>query len=103
MREDVKIRRNREGLDFLGYIVRPHYVLVRSRVVNNYKQKKAKYIDKYESLEGLTKEDTRQFKSVNASFVGHCKHANSYNLIQKIGVIKDDENYFRYFSHFEST
>jgi len=100
LREDVKIQKNREGLDFLGYIVRPDYILVRNRVVNNYKQKKAKYIEKYESPTGLTKADTKKFQSINASFVGHCKHANSYNLIKQVGEIKEDEDYYRYFTHF---
>lgn len=40
LRDDVKLKRSSEGLDFLGYIIRPYYVLTRQRVVNNYKRKK---------------------------------------------------------------
>jgi len=40
-------------------------------------------------------EEIKTFLSVQASFVGHIKHANSYNLIQKVGVI-DEKNLFDY-------
>ena len=48
LRQDIRLRANRLGLDFLGYIVRDRYVLVRNRVVKNYKFKKASYLNKYE-------------------------------------------------------
>jgi len=90
LREDTKLKRNKEGLDFLGYIIRPHYVLVRQRVVNNYKLKKAKYLSEYERQKGkMSLVEIKQFLSVQASFVGHAKHANSYNLNQKIGVLNE--------------
>ena len=40
-------------------------------------------------------EEIKQFLSVQASFVGDANHANSYNLIQKIGAI-DENNPFDY-------
>jgi len=49
LREDFKLKKTTQGLDFLGYIIRPHYLLVRNRVVKNYKYKKAKFLDYYES------------------------------------------------------
>lgn len=96
LREDTKLKKHSEGLDFLGYIIRENYILVRKRVVNNYKYKKAKYLDKYEQQKGtMGLEEIKQFLSVQASFVGHIKHANSYNLMQKVGVI-DEKNPFDY-------
>lgn len=96
LRTDTKLKKNTEGLDFLGYIIRPHYALVRQRVVNNYKKKKAKYLDEYEKQKGMMKlVEIKKFLSVQASFVGHCKHANSYKLNQKIGVL-NDKNPFDY-------
>jgi len=90
LREDSKLKTHSEGLDFLGYIIHPHYILVRSRVVNNYKRKKAKYLDTYEKKEGkMSLLEIKQFLSVKASFVSHVKHANSYNLTQKIGVLNE--------------
>ncbi|MEA2049891.1 MAG: reverse transcriptase/maturase family protein [Campylobacterota bacterium] len=93
LREDIKLKNNQDGLDFLGYIIRPHYILTRKRVVNNFKYKKAKYLDKYEKLKGdMGLEEIKKFLSVQASFKGHIKHSNSYNLCKKIGEI-DDKKY----------
>ena len=93
LRNDTKCKSVKDGLDFLGYIIRPNYILVRNRVVNNYKYKKAKYLEKYESLRGnMSLEEIKKFLSVQNSFVSHIKHANSYTLKQKIGEI-DNEKY----------
>lgn len=93
LREDFKLKKSTQGLDFLGYIIRPNYMLVRKRVVNNYKCKKAKYLDRYEKLKGkMSLAQIEEFLSVQASFVGHCRHANSYNLLQKVGYI-DEKKY----------
>ena len=86
-------RNTHNGLDFLGYIIRPNYALTRRRVVNNFKYKKAKYLDKYESEKGeMGLEEIREFLSIQASFVGHIKHANSFKLNRKVGKF-DDEKY----------
>ena len=83
-------------MDFLGYIIRENYVLTRKRVVNNYKYKKAKYLKNYEDKKGKMKlEEIKKFLSVQASFVSHVKHSNSYNLNKTIGVI-DENNPFDY-------
>ena len=127
LRDDYRLRSVHDGLDFLGYIVRPSHTLVRRRVVNNYKQKKAVFLGKYEkylmnimrvALGGckgrlrpcrleptlpdkahhnqIGREEIKNFLSVQASFLGHIKHANSHNLKQKVGTI-DDEKYTRIF------
>lgn len=90
LREKSILKANSEGLDFLGYIIRPYYTLSRKRVVNNYKQKKAKYLDAYESQKGkMSLEEIKAFLSVQASFEGHIKHCNSFNLLNKVGKIND--------------
>ena len=90
LRDDGRLRRHKEGLDFLGYVIRPHYTLVRQRVVKNYKQKKAKYLQEYEDQKGnMGFAEIKDFLSVQASFEGHCKHANSYNLLNKVGKINE--------------
>jgi RNA-directed DNA polymerase len=95
LRDDFKLKQNNQGLDFLGYIIRPNYMLVRNRVVNNFKYKKAKYLEKYENLKAdMSLEEIKQYLSVQASFEGHCSHANSKNLIQKVGKI-DEEKYIK--------
>ena len=96
LREKVILKKSDEGLDFLGYIIRPTYVLVRNRVVQNYKQKKARYLDSYEKEEGKMEYDNiKKFLAVKASFLGHIKHANHYNLQKKIGEV-DENNPFDY-------
>ena len=90
LREDTKLKKHSAGLDFLGYIIRPNYMLVRQRVVNNYKKKKAKYLQSYEEQKGnMSLSEIKAFLSVKASFASHTKHANSYNLNQKIGVLHE--------------
>ena len=37
--EKTFIRETEKGIDFLGYVVRPNYILVRKRVVKNFKKK----------------------------------------------------------------
>ena len=81
---DFRLRKNVDGLDFLGYIIRPNYILVRNRVINNFKYKKAKYLTEYEKLNGdMRLAEIKRFLSLQASFKGHCSHANSYRLIKQ--------------------
>lgn len=87
LREDSKIKRFNEGLDFLGYIIRPNYILVRNRVVNNYKYKKAKFYKYYENGGDTKLEPILKYNETRNSFLAHVKHANSYNLIKTIGAI----------------
>jgi len=65
------------GVDFLGYIVRPGYILVRKRVVNNLKSK----------LKELRNYPDKLRDSI-ASYLGHFKHANSYRLVNSLGLWK---------------
>lgn len=91
LRDQSVLRSVHEGLDFLGYIIRPHYVLVRKRVVKNFKYKKAKYLTNYENQKGkMNLEEIKKFLSVQASFVGHISHANGYNLKTKVGVLNEN-------------
>jgi hypothetical protein len=96
LRADTKLRKHSDGLDFLGYIIRENYMLTRKRVVHNYRYKKAKYLDKYEAQkEKMSLEEIKEFLSLQASFVSHIKHSNSFNLMKKTGVL-DENNPFDY-------
>jgi len=96
LRADTKLRKHSDGLDFLGYIIRENYMLTRKRVVHNYRYKKAKYLDKYEAQKGkMSLEEIKEFLSLQASFVSHIKHSNSFNLMKKTGVL-DENNPFDY-------
>ena len=57
------------GVDYLGYIVRPFYVLVRRRVVNNLKSR----------LYSRTLN-----RKAYMSYMGHFKHANTHKLQKSI-------------------
>jgi retron-type reverse transcriptase len=61
------------GIDFLGYIVRPRYILVRRRVLNNLKTK-LKELKAYPD----------KLKASIASYLGHLNWANSYNFNKKL-------------------
>jgi len=61
------------GIDFLGYIVRPRYVLVRRRVVNNFKAK-MRVFNKSKNR------DWKRFRNIIASYAGHFRWANSFKL-----------------------
>ena len=60
-----KLRSVSSGIDFLGYIVRPFYILVRRRVVGNLK---------YRMQTG------RLDRQAWASYMGHFKYANARRL-----------------------
>lgn len=65
------------GIDFLGYIIRHNYMLVRRRVVNNLKAK-------IKAFKQSKVKDWKKFKDVIASYIGHLKWANSFKLRQKL-------------------
>ena len=88
------LRRVSEGADFLGYIVRPNYVLVRNRVVNNLKYRLAKYRDgmigefemggkTYKRIR-VQPEEANRLRQTISSYLGHFKHANSKRLVGRI-------------------
>jgi len=66
------------GIDFLGYIIRPGYILVRRRVLNNLKAKLRAF------THGVI--DTRAVKDTIASYLGHFKHANCFRLKAKLQI-----------------
>ena len=87
------------GINFLGYIVRRNYILVRKRVINNLKSRLSdferkliikdhspyvKIIYDYQLLEKL--------RATLASYFGHLKWANSYrlqmSLMERYGFLK---------------
>jgi hypothetical protein len=90
-----------QGIDFIGYIVRPNYVLTRNRTVSNIK-KKLYYFNKGLLIDrSMCKEEAVAIHnpptegelydicaSINSAF-GHLKWSNSYNLRQDL-----------YFNHF---
>jgi retron-type reverse transcriptase len=79
-----------KGIDWLGYIVKPNYILVRRRVVKNFKRKifyfnrilQNRYSPPIELIE-------KMLATVN-SYYGHFKHADTFKLRKHLW-----ENYFK--------
>jgi len=78
------------GLDFLGYIVRPDYLLVRRRVVNKIKVRLATYhaqLVRKNAGAVVFMHDAAALASLRASWassLAHLQRANSYRLRQKL-------------------
>ncbi len=69
--DKVFIRPIADGVDFVGYIVRPDYILVRKRVVGNWRRK-------------MELEDEKLRQQAYVSYVAHAMWANSYSLRKKM-------------------
>src|SRR3989344_855021 len=76
----TKLQPINKGIDFLGYFVKPACILVRQRVVKNLKKKLAFCAES-------DARDKKGFKNILAmanSYLGHFKHAFSFNLRKDI-------------------
>lgn len=70
------------GLDFLGYFIKPTHTLVRKKVVRRFRF--IFYNEILEKRDGLIK--LENMPRLN-SYIGHCIHANSFNLRSKLNCI----------------
>lgn len=89
-KKKTKIRSIRRGIDFLGYFVKPDYVLVRRRVVGRLMFRLGKLNEQPVRFEELL---DRILAMVN-SYFGHFRHADSFNLRKnvyenKLGKLKE--------------
>ena len=85
-----------QGIDFIGYIIRPGYVLSRKRVVKNLKTKLHYFnqglllTSNNQKQQALplsnppTKDEIKQAAAMVNSYYGHFRHANCYNLRKNI-------------------
>ncbi|MBW6519980.1 MAG: hypothetical protein K0A99_03075 [Desulfoarculaceae bacterium] len=91
VKQNSCLKRVGEGADFLGYIVRPDYILVRKRVLGNLHGKlatfKAKMVvegavgrRRYVQLH-LRPETVTALRQTLASYLGHFVHADSRRLV----------------------
>jgi hypothetical protein len=78
--DKVFLRSVERGIDFLGYYIKPTHTLVRRKVVKRFKDKIYKNRGHEDGLFPL------EFGPVIISYLGHFKHANSYNLRKKFQV-----------------
>ncbi|WP_337054051.1 RNA-directed DNA polymerase [Pseudoxanthomonas sp. USHLN014] len=86
LKAEIRLRRLEDGLDFLGYVIRPTHTLVRPRVVAHAKaalqQIEANHVRGGQLHCGA--DATQRARAVLASYRGHFRHANAYHLTQQI-------------------
>lgn len=76
----IKVRKYRQGIDFLGYVIFPHHRLVRTRTRQRMFRKLALRADTYRRGQS-TKESVDQSLQ---SYLGVLSHANAYKLTEEL-------------------
>lgn len=86
LKADIRIRPLKDGIDFLGYIIRPSHTLVRKRVVSHAKAAFAQWEHQHvkKGCITATPADFRQIRAIISSYQGHFKHASHHRLSQTI-------------------
>lgn len=78
------------GVNFLGYIIRGDYLLVRRRVIGNLREKLLAYDKILVSAEGewriydFDREKLDNLFATFTSYLGHFKHADSFKLVKAV-------------------
>jgi len=89
LKEEKIIRSVQQGADFLGYIIRPHYKLVRRRVLSHFYQKLKHWQQRWvkqenqQSVIDLNEAARGELHSLVASYIGHLKHAQAQKAWQQ--------------------
>ncbi len=89
--QKTKLKAIGEGIDFLGYFVKPDYILIRKKVVRRFwaklwqreetfKIEIAKSGTSVEAKAKATHKNRKKIKAMAASYYGHMKHANAKTL-----------------------
>ncbi|MCK5718923.1 MAG: hypothetical protein KAH84_03115 [Thiomargarita sp.] len=93
LKSDYYLRPINDGANFLGYIIRPHYCLVRRRVVGNLVEKLTAFEQiffrktpshKNIAVLRLYRQPREQLYATLNSYLGHFQHASYHNLVKKI-------------------
>jgi hypothetical protein len=74
--QKLSIRKYRQGIDFLGYVVFPYHIAVRTKTKRRIFRKLRKYLKDYK--DGTLSEET--LRQSMASYFGVLSHANSFRL-----------------------
>jgi RNA-directed DNA polymerase len=82
LKADQKLRPLSDGIDFLGYVVRPTHTTVRRRVVAHCRSKLAAF----ERRGDRSAEALAHLRSTWASYAGHFRHARCWRLVEKLGA-----------------
>lgn len=79
LKADQRLRPLQDGIDFLGYVVRPTHTVVRRRVVAHCRAKLAQF----ESDADLSPASLARLRCIWASYLGHFRHAATFRLQQR--------------------
>ncbi|MEI7961861.1 MAG: RNA-directed DNA polymerase [archaeon] len=86
LKPEVTLLPLNNGIDFLGYIIRPWSIFIRRRVLSNFKNKLITADTELTKMKQFFFEENsterKHFQSTFSSYLGHFKHANS-NKIKK--------------------
>lgn len=82
LKDDVRLRSVADGVDFLGYIVRPYHTTVRRRVVQHAREALRAWSERHVNRDYMqgTPAELRQAEAVWRSYQGHFRHARTHRL-----------------------
>ena len=91
LKEESQVKPVAVGADFLGYITKPYYRLVRRRVVHSFYERLCyfetlvlKTNKKGQKILVLHEVVIKKLQATLASYLGHFKHANAYRLLRAL-------------------
>lgn len=74
-----------KGIDFVGFLVKPDYVLMRRTAVNNFKEKFRYFVSrKRKDVNWLDEQKKKEILAVVNSYYGQFGHAQTFGLRQKL-------------------
>ncbi|WP_295401490.1 reverse transcriptase domain-containing protein [uncultured Thiocystis sp.] len=90
LKPDRRLRPVTDGSDFLGYIVRPRYRLVRRRVVGNLRERLAPFERVAVTATSLRLQAAARdrLRAVLASYLGHFAHADAHRLVRRLFAVR---------------
>lgn len=82
LKDDIRLRPLTDGIDFLGYVIRPTHTTVRRRVVTHAHQTIAAWGRQHVTGQQLTATpaDLRAITSTWRSYEGYLQHASTHRL-----------------------
>ncbi|MFZ5364128.1 MAG: reverse transcriptase domain-containing protein [Patescibacteria group bacterium] len=78
--QKISIRKFRQGIDFLGYVLLPHHAALRTKTKRRMFEKMAQKVEEYN--EGLISE--YNLNQSTQSYLGMIRHCKGYHLSQKL-------------------
>lgn len=87
------LQKVKNGINFVGFIVKPDYILIRRRIVKNFKEK-LKIANN--NINNMTEEKIMKTLAIINSYYGQFKHSQSFGLRRKLWL-KDFDNLQKFF------